>query len=145
MYIRRETYIISLRVFNETFIRVFKKSFIRVLIRNEMVGMWVLDTLYSLLGNWLRDHTSWALVELEWRLKVFPSTSNILVLNFTAPKYTFFFLNSETYIIHVINCEWSRFVNFSIAYVLYAIQTCIFPTVVTIWLLMNPNFLIRRY
>ena len=27
--------------------------------------------------NWLRDHTSWALVELEWRLKVFPSTSNL--------------------------------------------------------------------
>ena len=27
--------------------------------------------------NWLRDHISWALVELEWRLKVFPSTSNL--------------------------------------------------------------------
>ena len=28
---------------------------------------------YKLIG----DHTSWALVELEWRLKVFPSTSNL--------------------------------------------------------------------
>ena len=51
-------------------------------------------------------------VELEWRLKVFPTTSNILFLNFTAPKYAFLFLNSETYIVHVINCEWSRSVNF---------------------------------
>ena len=51
-------------------------------------------------------------VELKWRLKVFLSTSNLLFLNFTAPRYAFLFLNSETYIVHVINCERSRFVNF---------------------------------
>ena len=35
-----------------------------------------------------------------------------MVLNFTASRYTLLFLNSETYIVHVINCEWSRSVNF---------------------------------
>ena len=60
----------------------------------------------------MRDRTSWAYVELEWRLKVFLSTSNLWVLNFTAPRYTLLFLNSKIYIVHVINCEWSRFVNF---------------------------------
>ena len=35
-----------------------------------------------------------------------------MVLNFTAPRYAFFFLNSETYTIHVINYEWSRSINF---------------------------------
>ena len=60
----------------------------------------------------MRDRTSWAYVELEWRLKVFPSTSNLWVLNFTAPRYTLLFLNSKIYIVHVINYEWSRSVNF---------------------------------
>ena len=27
--------------------------------------------------NWLSDHTYWALVELEWRLKVFLSASDL--------------------------------------------------------------------
>ena len=36
---------------------------------------WVYVTLKFFLCNQLRVHTSWALVELEWRLKVFPSTS----------------------------------------------------------------------
>ena len=53
-------------------------------------------------------------VELEWRLKVFPSTSNLLFLNFTVLRYTFLFFYSETYMVHVINCEWSRSVNFSL-------------------------------
>ena len=35
-----------------------------------------------------------------------------LVLNFTTPMYTLLFLNFEIYIVHVINWEWSRFVNF---------------------------------
>ena len=35
-----------------------------------------------------------------------------MVLNFTAPMYTLLFLNSEIYIVQVINCEWSRSVNF---------------------------------
>ena len=33
-------------------------------------------------------------------------------MNFTAPRYTLLFLNSEIYVVHVINCEWSRSVNF---------------------------------
>ena len=56
-------------------------------------------------------HTSWALVELEWRLKVFPSAL-IFVLKFTASRYTLLYLNFEIYIVHVIDCEWSRSVNF---------------------------------
>ena len=47
-------------------------------------------------------------VELEWRLKVFPSTSNILFLNFTAPRYAILFSNSENHIMHVINHEWNK-------------------------------------
>ena len=47
-------------------------------------------------------------VELEWRLKVFPRTSNLFVLNFTAPRYAIFFSNSENHIMHVINHEWNR-------------------------------------
>ena len=36
-----------------------------------------------------------------------------MVLNFTVPRYALLFLiNSEIYIVHVINCEWSRFVSF---------------------------------
>ena len=48
-------------------------------------------------------------VELEWRLNVFPSNSQVLVLNFIAPKYAFYslFYNSR---LHVIFHEWSRFV-----------------------------------
>ena len=35
-----------------------------------------------------------------------------MVLNFTVPRYVLLFLNSEIYIVHVINCKWSRLVNF---------------------------------
>ena len=35
-----------------------------------------------------------------------------MVLNFTTPRYALLFLNSEIYIVHVINYEWSRSVNF---------------------------------
>ena len=31
-----------------------------------------------------------------------------LVLNFTAPRYAIMFLNSEIYIVHVINHEWNK-------------------------------------
>ena len=48
-------------------------------------------------------------VELEWRLKVFPSTSNILFLNFITPRYAILFSNSKNHIMHVINHEWNRF------------------------------------
>ena len=49
-----------------------------------------------------------------------------LVLKFTTPRYTLLFLNFEIYIVHVIICEWSRFVNFPLH--MFCIQTCIFPT-----------------
>ena len=80
-----------------------------------MVCMWVMDTLLFSLEhiyiNWLRDHTSWALVELEWSLKVFLTTSNHC-LKFTTPRYTLLFLYSKIYKVHFINCKWSKSVNF---------------------------------
>ena len=36
----------------------------------------------------------------------------IFVLKFTTPRHTLLFLYSEIYIVHVINYEWSRSVNF---------------------------------
>ena len=33
-------------------------------------------------------------------------------MKFTTPRYTLLFLYSEIYIIHIIYCEWSRFINF---------------------------------
>ena len=35
-----------------------------------------------------------------------------MVLNFTASRYILLFLYSEIYIVHIINCEWSGYVNF---------------------------------
>ena len=77
---------------------------------------WTLS--YSLLRNWLRGHTSWVSSGIGVKIKVFPSNSNLLFLNFTASRYAFMFLNSKNYIIHVIDCEWSRsiFFIFSVAY-----------------------------
>ena len=49
---------------------------------------------------------------MEWKLKVFLSTSNLWFLNFTALRYALLFLNSKIYIVHVINSEWSRSFNF---------------------------------
>ena len=47
--------------------------------------MWVLDTLSFSLEqinrNYLKDHTSWAQVELEWRLEVFSRTSDLWFWN----------------------------------------------------------------
>ena len=54
-----------------------------------------------------------------------------MVLNFTTLRYILLFLYFEIYIVHVINCEWSRSINFSVANILYAIQTCIFPIVMS--------------
>ena len=65
--------------------------------------------------NWLRDHTSWVQVELKWRLKVFSRTSDLWFWN-SPYRGTLLFLNSKTYLVHVINyewsSEWSRSVNF---------------------------------
>ena len=78
--------------------------------------------------NWLRDHTSWALVELEWKLKVVLSTTSLWFLNFTTLKYALLFLNSKIYIVHVIDCEWSRSVIFPLRLFCMRYKTCIFPT-----------------
>ena len=60
-------------------------------------------------------------VELEWRLKVFSSTSNLFFffLNFTTPRYTILFSNSQNHIVHVINHEWNRsmFVTSAVCFV----------------------------
>ena len=64
LYIRRKTYRIWKKKWffhKKVFIRDFHKGFHWDHIRNEMVCMWVLDTYYSLIGNRLRDHTSWVL------------------------------------------------------------------------------------
>ena len=45
----------------------------------------------------------------------------IFVLKFTTPRYTLLFLYSEIYIVHVINCEWSRSV-------IFPLRICIFPS-----------------
>ena len=92
---------------------------------------------YSLLGNWLRDHTSWASSGIGVKIKSLPKNFWSSVLNFITLRYAFLFSNSETYIVHVFNCEWSRSVNFSTAYVLYAIQTCIFQQMVSKWSLFQ--------
>ena len=99
-----------------------------------MVCMWVLDILYSLLGNWLRDHTSWALSGIGVKIKSLPKNFWSLVLNFTTPRYAFLFSNSETYIAHVIYCKWSRSIIFPLC-------TCIFPIVST--MLMRTKALLR--
>ena len=46
------------------------------------------------------------------KIKSVPKYFKSLVLNFTVARYALLFLNSEIYIVHVINCEWSRSVNF---------------------------------
>ena len=94
----------------------------RVLIRNEMVLMWVLDTLYSLIGNWLRDHTSWALSGIGVKIKSLPKNFWSSILNFTTSRYSLLFSYSEIYIAHVIYYEWSRSIIISL-------RTCIFPLV----------------
>ena len=50
--------------------------------------------------------------EIWVKIKSVPEYFLSLVLNFTAPMYILLFLYSEIYIVHIINCEWSRSVNF---------------------------------
>ena len=89
---------------------------------------WTLS--YSLLGNWLRDHTFWALGEIGVKIKSVPKYFWSSILNFTAPRYAFLFLNSEIYIVHVINCEWSRSVNFPLRMFCMWYKHVFFPTLV---------------
>ena len=60
---------------------------------------------------WLRDHTSWALVELKWRLKVFPSAYNLCfeLHHIKVHSLVLIFWNLQA---HVIYYEWSRSVIF---------------------------------
>ena len=53
------------------------KTYRILLVRNIIVKWcrWVYVALKFFLCNQLRVHTSWALVEFEWRLRVFPSAS----------------------------------------------------------------------
>ena len=92
--------------------RLFIKSFHESSHKEWNIFMWVLDTLYSLLRNWLRDHTSWASSGIGVKIKSLPKNFWSLVLNFTAPRYAFLFSNSETYVAHVIIFYWSRSVFF---------------------------------
>ena len=80
-----------------------------------------LDTLYSLLENWLRDHTSWALTGIGVKIKSLSKNFWSSVLNFTTSRYSLLFSYSEIYIAHVIYYEWSRSV-------IIPLRTCIFPS-----------------
>ena len=86
-----------------------------------MVCIRVLDTLYSLLGNWLRDHTSWASSGIGVKIKSLPKNFWSSVLNFTISRYTLLFSYLEIYIAHVIYYEWSRSI-------IIPLCTCIFPS-----------------
>ena len=48
----------------------------------------------------------------------------IFVLKFTTSRYTLLFLNSEIYIVYVINCEWSRSVNFPLRMLCIRYKPC---------------------
>ena len=55
-----------------------------------------------------------------------------MVLNFTTPSYAPLLLNSEIYIVHVINCKWSRSVNFPLLMFCMKYKTvfsCVFSTI----------------
>ena len=74
------------------------------------------ETLYSFSLKYIHI-TDWETtllghqVELEWRLRVFPSAFNLWFW-ISLHQGTLLFLYSKTYIAHVINCKWSRSVNF---------------------------------
>ena len=73
-----------------------------------MVCMWVEATfLFSLEHihiNWLRYHTSWAQVELEWRLRMFPSTSNLCIC-LTAKEKSSYFLCCVTHSLCILRLK----------------------------------------
>ena len=53
------------------------------------------------------------------KIKTVPKYLKSFVLNFTTPRYVILFLNSEIYIVRVINREWNRsmFVAFAVCFV----------------------------
>ena len=94
-----------------------------IIFMNMKWCLWVLDTLILSWTNshyWLRNHTFWALVELGWRLKVFPSANN-LCFEFHHTKVHSLVLIFWNLQAHVIYYEWSR-------YVIFPLRTCIFPS-----------------
>ena len=56
--------------------------------------------------HWLRYHTSWTSVELEWRLKMFPSTSNLCF------EIHHIKVHSLVLVFWNLHSTWSRSVNF---------------------------------
>ena len=79
-----------------------------VSVRHSLILPWTYT--YKLIKRPHSLGTSGIKVKIKSVLKNFWS----LVLNFTAPRYTLLFLYSKIYIVHVLNCEWSRSVNFSL-------------------------------
>ena len=62
-----------------------------------------------------------------------------MFLNFTAIGYALLFLNSEIYIIYVINCEWSRSINFLLHMFCMRYKLCFSNIINPIWeALQNP-------
>ena len=94
---------------------------------HEMVYVSVGHTLILSWTNshyWLRDHTSWALMELEWRLKVFPNAYNLCfeIHHTKVHSLVLIFWNLQ---VHVIYFEWSRSVIFSAAHMHISISSTI--------------------
>ena len=89
---------------------------------NGVCECWTLSLILSWTNShyWLRDHTSWALVELEWRLKVFLNAYNLFfeIHHTKVHSLVLIFWNLQA---HVIYYEWSRSV-------IFPLRTCIFPS-----------------
>ena len=63
-------------------------------------------------------------------------------MNFTAPKYAILFLNSENYIMHVINHEWNRFIFVASAMCFVWDTKPYFPSSLPSWISFNSCMLI---
>ena len=75
-------------------------------VRHSLILPWMHT--YKLIEKLHFLGTSGIGVKIKSVLKYFWS----LILNFITKRYTLLFLYFEIYVVHVINCEWSRFVNF---------------------------------
>ena len=131
--------------------------------------MWVLDTLIlSRTYNWLKDHTSWALVKLEWRLKVFPRTFDLcfeihrtkvhsLVQNtFSRTFQTFFSLSNlarlhrDFFVVFLqifckVSLSLSRYVYITLPFALFFSFACTLSWFLdNFWTMLNLGFLINQ-
>ena len=68
-----------------------------------------------------------------------------LVLNFIVPRYTLLFLYSETYIVHVINCEWSKSINFQLRIFCMWYKLVFFHHLCNLAMFFSHNMQILRY